>query len=56
MSKSSGNVVNPMDMVDTFARNATAGAVFAATTDGRVYCVRRKGAAMLTEKILRGEN
>ena len=37
-----------------FARNATMPAVYLATADGRIFCIRLRSAGRLTEQMLRG--
>lgn len=51
-----GKVQHTIEMEDdvVFARNALMSAVYFATPDGRIFCVRLKRAGRLTEEMLRG--
>ena len=44
----------PTNGMDLFVPNATMPVMYTAGADGRVFCIRPKGAGLLTEEILRG--
>lgn len=46
----------PMTGLDVFARSTGQAGVYAATRDGRVFCIRPVGAPYLSEDILRGRS
>lgn len=50
------NVSLPMTGYDVFAANTTAPAVYAATSDGLIVCIRPIAAGHLSEKMLRPDN